>query len=732
MVKSMPLTQLKEKIISYAKAGEDWNWINSAYEYANSAHAGQLRCSGESYISHPLGVASLLAELELDTVTIVAGILHDVVEDTSVTLEDIQSKFGDEVALLVDGVTKLNRLEFHSKEEQQAENLRKMFLAMAKDIRVILIKLADRTHNMRTLEHLSPEKQEEIARETIEIYAPLAHRLGIYKIKWELEDLSFRFINRRQYYYLVEKLAKKRREREEFITQSKDVLQGKLQEAGIRADIQGRPKHLYSIYTKMREQNKDFHEIYDLTAVRVLVDSIKDCYGALGIVHTLWKPIPYRFKDYIAMPKPNMYQSLHTTVVCGKNELLEVQIRTWEMHRTSEYGIAAHWKYKEKPKDDMEFDEKLSWLRQLLEWSQDFGDAHDFMEHLKIDLFTDEVFVFTPKGDVIDLPAGSIPLDFAYRIHTDIGHRCIGAKVSGRLVPLNYKLKTGDIVEVMTAKQGTPSRDWIKMVKSSPAKSKIRSWFKKEKREENIVKGKEILERELKKNNIEPHLVLKESLLEEIGKRFNLLSEEDVYAAVGYGGVSFHQVISKLKDEYRKSLPEEDQLSAPAFKPELKKPSKKASGGVKVEGISNLLIRFAKCCSPVPGDEIVGFITRGRGVSIHRQDCLNLKDKLREAAENGKGDRLLDVSWEDNTEVHSYTVEIDIMAMDRPDLLMELMNVLADKKVNITAVNGRTNDDRSVSMHLTLVVSDVLHLDVVINALKRVKDVYSVQRQLPQ
>lgn len=724
----MLLSEIKEKITSHVKSEDDLAMLNAAYELARKAHGNQQRVSGESYISHPLGVALILAELELDIVTIVASILHDVVEDTEIPLEEIRSRFGNEVALLVDGVTKLSRLEFHTKEEQQAENLRKMFLAMAKDIRVILIKLADRTHNMRTLEYLHQEKQQEIARETLEIYAPLAHRLGMYKMKSELEDLSFRYLNRRQYYYLAEKLAKKKQERDEFITNVKGILAKKLEEAGVKADIQGRSKNLYSIYGKMRAQGKDIHEIYDLMAVRILVDSVKDCYGALGIVHTLWKPIPFRFKDFIAMPKPNMYQSLHTTVVIGKNELLEVQIRTLEMHRTAEYGIAAHWKYKEKTKDHQEFNEKLSWLRQLLEWSQDFGDAHELMEHLKIDLFTDDVFVFTPKGDVIDLPAGSIPLDFAYRIHTDIGHRCVGAKVNGRLVTLDYELKTGDIVEVLTSKQGSPSRDWLKMVKTSQAKSKIRSWYKKEKREENIIKGKDMLERELKKLHIEPHLVLKESLLVEIGKRFNLMTEEDVYAAVGYGGVSSQQVISKMKDELKKIFPAE-KLPATAHTGELKPPPKKTTDGVQVNGISNLLIRFAKCCSPVPGDDIVGFITRGRGVSVHRRDCLNLQTKVKEAVESGKGDRLLDVSWEDS-ETGSYPVDIEVMGMDRPNLLMEIMNVLSDKKVNITAVNGRTNKDKSVTLHLTVVIKDLNHLEMIINGLNRVKDVFSVRRHL--
>ncbi len=730
VVRKMHLKQLKEKVASYAKGKGTLELIDAAYEFARLAHDGQHRISGESYISHPVGAALILTDLELDPVTIVAAILHDVVEDTSVTIENIKQNFGEEVALLVDGVTKLSRLEFHTKEEQQAENFRKMFLAMAKDIRVILIKLADRTHNMRTLEHLSSEKQQEIARETLDIYAPLAHRLGIYKLKWELEDLSFRFLNRHQYYYLVEKLAKKRKEREAFIEKMRFLLKGKLEEAGLKADIQGRPKHIYSIYTKMKEQNLEFTEVYDLTAVRILVDSLKDCYGALGIVHTLWKPIPYRFKDYIAMPKPNMYQSLHTTVVCAKNELLEVQIRTWEMHRTAEYGIAAHWKYKEKTRNEQEFSEKLAWLRQLLEWSQDYGDAGVFMEHLKIDLFVDEVFVFTPKGDVIDLPAGSIPLDFAYRIHTEVGHRCMGAKINGRLVPFDQKLKTGDIVEIMTSKQCSPSRDWLKMVKTSPAKSKIRNWFKKEKREENIIKGKEILEKELKKNHIEPHQILKAHVLEEIGKRFNLVTEEDVYAAVGYGGVSSRQVVSGLKEAFGKTLSTKKERLITADKPKVKTVSHKTSGGIKVEGVSNLLIRFARCCNPVPGDDIIGFITRGRGVSVHRQDCPNLQNKIQETEENEKNDHLVNVSWED-TAVRSYPVDIEIMAMDRADLLMELMNVISEKKVSITAINARTNKDRSNSLNLTLVVTDLNHLDSVVNALKRVKDVFSVRRNFP-
>ena len=713
----MSLKALKNIFTSYNKKKDDWLVINKAYNYALKAHANQQRVSGDSYIIHPLGVAIILAELELDPVTIVAGLLHDVLEDTSVQYEELEKEFGEEVAYLVNGVTKLSRIEFHSKEEQQAESLRKMFVAMAKDIRVILIKLADRTHNMRTLRYLDPHKQKEIAQETLEIYAPLAHRLGIYKIKWELEDLSFRFLQREKYYELVNKLAKKRKEREEFIRKIIDVLQHKLDETGIKGSISGRPKHLYSIYTKMIEEGKGFNEIFDLTAVRIIVDNIKDCYAALGMVHTLWKPIPGRFKDYIAMPKPNMYQSLHTTVMVAKNELLEVQVRTWEMHRTAEYGIAAHWRYKEKIKDDKEFADKLTWLRQLLEWQQDLKDAHEFMEHLKIDLFTDEVFVFTPKGDVIILPTGSIPLDFAYRIHTDIGHRCTGAKVNGRIVPLDYELQTGDIVEIITSKQGGPSRDWLKMVKTSQAKSKIRTWFKKEKKEENILKGKDQLEKEIRRFHLEPHLLLKESLVEAVGKQFNLLSSEDVFAAVGYGGVSAQQVVGRLREEYEKQFgetrPEEPELTP--WKQEAK-----VTRGVCIEGVDNLLIRFARCCNPVPGDEIVGFITRGRGVSIHRIDCPNIKL-------NKAKDRLLKAYWEQSPE-STYPVEVEIEALDRTSLLADIMSAVSEHKINISAIEGKTSKNGIAVIRVTFIVKNVEQLERIMERLRKVKDIFAVNR----
>ncbi|MGM0651282.1 MAG: RelA/SpoT family protein [Bacillota bacterium] len=720
VVKEQKLIDLKKRIQRYYPDLEDWTQVEKAYNYSLQAHSGQMRVSGESYIIHPLGVAVILTELELDLVTIIAGLLHDVVEDTEITLEDIRQEFGEEVANLVDGVTKLSRLDFTSKEEQQAETLRKMFIAMARDIRVVLIKLADRTHNLRTLRYLNTSKQKEIARETLEIYAPLAHRLGIYMIKWELEDLAFRYLQPDDYFKLVEKLHKKRRERENFINRIIWILQDYLSEAKIEAEIQGRPKHLYSIYNKMQTQNKDLNEIYDLTAVRIIVDNVKDCYHTLGIVHTIWKPIPGRFKDFIAMPKPNLYQSLHTTVFAAENELAEIQIRTWDMHRTAEYGIAAHWRYKEKSRDSEDIDDKLTWLRQLMEWQSDYRDARDFIKDLKGDLFTDEVFVFTPKGDVIDLPAGSVTLDFAYKIHTDIGNHCTGARVNGRLVPLDYQLKTGDMVEVVTSKQGSPSRDWLKLVKTSHAKNKIRNWFKKERRDENIEKGREMIEREIRRINTEQRLHMKNDLLEETASSFNLLSVEDLYAAVGYGGVSVHQVISRMREEYqRRTKDHEQEEIIPEFKPVKKK--KQGSPGVSIEGVDNLLMRVAKCCNPVPGDDIVGLVTRGRGVSIHRTDCPNLKHY------HGDKSRLMDANWEGIDDA-SYPVDIEIQANDRKNLLADIMSDVNESKIEVTAVSARADKNKDATIQMTLVVRDQVHLDQIMNKIGKVKDVFSVRR----
>ena len=719
-VKKNKLKELKELLGGHYPDQADWALVEKAYTLAYEAHLGQRRESGESFITHPLGVAIILAELGLDLTTVIAGLLHDVVEDTAVTLEEIKEAFGEETAALVDGVTKLSRLDFASREEQQAETLRKMFIAMAEDIRVILIKLADRTHNLRTLRYLDTSKQQEIARETMEIYAPLAHRLGIYKIKWELEDNAFRYMQPGAYYRLVDKLAKKRQEREQFINRLINIILKRLEAVGMTAEIQGRPKHLYSIYHKMKEQGKDFSEIYDLTAIRIIVESVKDCYGVLGTVHAIWKPIPGRFKDYIAMPKPNMYQSLHTTVVAAENELVEIQIRTWEMHRTAEYGIAAHWRYKEKATDEHEFDQKLAWLRQLLEWQKDYRDAREFIENLKLDLFTDEVFVFTPRGDVIDLPAGSIPLDFAYKIHTDVGNSCTGSRVNGRLVPLDYVLKTGDMVEIITSKHSSPSRDWANMVKSAQAKNKIRGWFKRERREENVEKGREMIERENRRLNYDLRELLKSELVEEVAAKFNFKSADDLYGAVGYGGITVRQVIGRLREEHRRRYGIEEE-PLPQIKPEQQHPQ--SEPGVVIEGIDNIVVRFARCCNPVPDDAIAGLVTRGRGVSIHREDCPNLNSYR---SEDG---RLLEVAWEKEAE-RAYQVTVEVSAHDRASLLADVTAAISECKIEITAVNGRTERDNTAVIHLTLGVKDRKQLRKVMNQIKKVKDIYSVRRHL--
>lgn len=717
------LEELLQKIKAY-NAKADLSVVRAAYEYAENAHRGQKRFSGEPFIVHPLEVAKILAELELDQETLVAGLLHDVVEDTGVTLEDIQARFGKEITILVDGVTKLSRIEYKSKEEQQAENLRKMFLAMAKDIRVILIKLADRMHNLRTLKYHPAPKQVEIAKETLEIFAPLAHRLGIYRIKWELEDQAFRYKEPDKYFDLVEKIAKTRDKREEYIRSVISILMSKLAAMGIEADIKGRPKHLHSIYEKMVEQQKDLNEIYDVMAVRCLVETVRDCYATLGIVHTLWTPIPGRFKDFIAMPKSNMYQSLHTTVIGPQGEPLEIQIRTMEMHRTAEYGIAAHWRYKEGGRGDREFDKKLAWLRQLLEWQHDLRDAREFMESLKIDLFADAVFVFSPKGDVVELPAGSVPLDFAYRIHTDVGHRCVGAKINGRIVPLEYKLKNGDIVEILTSKNSGPSRDWLNLAKTSHAKTKIRQWFKKGQRDENILKGRENFEREVRKQGIEADLIKGDRLLD-IGKKLNILSLDDLYAAIGDGTVTASNILTKIKLEEAKTekkglLAEEVQV--------LKAESRPSAGwgkptqGIRVKDIDNLLIRLSHCCNPVPGDPITGYITRGRGVSIHRTDCRNIATYQRD-----EGERLVEVAW-DKEFRESFQVKLEINGMDRAGLLSDVMAVLLEMKISANLVTARGKKDHGAVIDLVLEMKGLEQLEHIMNKLTRIKDVYDVRR----
>ncbi len=703
----------------------DLNIIIKAYNFADNAHEGQMRKSGEKYFIHPVEVAKILVQLEMDDATIVAGLLHDVIEDTKYNYEQIKKEFSEEIAVLVEGVTKLGKFTYESKEERQAESLRKMFLAMAKDIRVIIIKLADRLHNMRTLKYMNENKKKEKAIETIEIYAPIAHRLGISKIKWELEDLSLRYIDPEGYYDLVEKVAKKRQEREDYINQVITQLKEALAHVNLNFEISGRPKHFYSIYRKMVYQNKSFEEIFDLIAIRVIVSNIKDCYGTLGIVHTMWKPIPGRFKDYIAMPKPNMYQSLHTTVIGPNGEPFEIQIRTWDMHRIAEYGIAAHWKYKEGRTSEKELDDKLRWLRQLLEWQRDLKDPKEFMESLKIDLFTNEVFVFTPKGDVIDLPAGSTPVDFAYKIHSAIGNSCIGAKVDGRIVPIDYKLKNGNIVEILTSSHNHgPSRDWLKFIKSTQAKNKIRQWFKKERKEENIEKGREMLAKEIKRNGYEIHELAKPQWINKLVKRLNLNSMEDLYAAIGYGGILINQVVPKLKEMHKQAQKEGklvQESTAIPNRPYRDRPETKDTQGVKVKGIDNVLVRFAKCCTPVPGDDIIGFITRGRGVSIHRTDCINILNS------NDSFDRFIEVEWDEGRQI-AYQTEIQIIAADRKGLLSEITNIFSETGLSVIAINARISKEKVAVINLTIEITNTQQLNRIMKKIKSMQGVIDVKR----
>lgn len=719
------LDMLLSKIKKY-NSSDSTAIIEKAYSFAQSAHEGQVRQSGDAYISHPLEVANILADLNMDNVTIAAAILHDVIEDTKYSFDDIKSDFGEEVAMLVDGVTKLGKLEYTTKEELQAENLRKMFIAMAKDIRVIIIKLADRLHNMRTLKYMSEKQQREKAAETMEIYAPIAHRLGISKIKWEMEDLALRYLEPKGYYELVEKVAMKRQEREEYINIVIEQLNEKIHEVGIEAHIEGRPKSFYSIYRKMYYQGKSFDQIFDMTAVRIIVETVKDCYGALGIVHTLWKPIPGRFKDYIAMPKPNMYQSLHTTVIGPDGQPFEVQIRTWEMHRTSEFGIAAHWKYKEGKDSQNDFDEKLKWLRQMLEWQSEIKDTKEFMETLKIDLLVDEVYVFTPKGDVIDLPVDATPIDFAYKIHSQIGNKCVGAKINGRIVTIDYKLQNGDIVEIITSGNANgPSRDWLKIAKSSHTKNKIKQWFKKEKRDENIQKGRELLEKESKRHGVNPAIILKPELLDIMYKKYSLHSVEDLYASVGYGGITANLILNRLKDEYKKLVKPEERDILAELEEKLQKTEtvkkKPNTTGVKVKGIDNVMIRFARCCNPVPGDEVFGFVTKGRGVSVHRKNCPNANEFLAQA------ERLIDVEWHTEAKV-SYNADVEIKAYDRKGLLAELTTIIDESKININSLNTRTTKDRMAIISFILEINDVDQLNKLIKKFKRIEGIVDVFR----
>ena len=722
----MLVKKIKENCVNI-----NMDMVNKAFNLAFEAHKEQKRDSGEPYIIHPIEVATILAELGMDTSTIVAGLLHDVIEDTEYTYDDIKKIFGEEVANLVSGVTKITKMEYKSKEEQQADNFRKMLLAMADDIRVIIIKLADRLHNMRTLKYRKKEKQKKTAMETLDIYAPLAHRLGISKIKWELEDLSFRYIHEEEYYDLVKQVAEKRAEREIYIKNIIEEMYNKLEEAGIDSDIDGRPKHFFSIYKKMVNKNKSIEQIFDLTAIRVLVNTVKDCYEVLGIVHTIYKPIPGRFKDYIAMPKPNMYQSLHTTVIGPQGKTFEIQIRTFEMHRTAEYGIAAHWKYKEGDNNseikEKNFESKLVWLRDMLEFQKETADAEEFIEGFKIDLFTDEIFLFTPKGVVIDLPNGATPIDFAYRIHTDIGNKCVGAKVNGKIVPLDYKLKTGEIVEVLTSNNAKgPNIDWLNIAKSNQAKSKIRSWFKKSKKEENISKGKEVFEKELKKQGVHFADIAKGETYEKFVKRNNINCIDDLYALIGLGAISASSFIWKLKDE-NKSKDEKviEENTNKIIEENIFKAKRKTvdnTVGITVKGVDNIMIRFAKCCNPVPGDDIMGYITKGRGVSVHRADCGNLKSLIME-----DGAKVVDVSW-GSSNGRAYIAEIQVKAEDIGELLTDIMGVISELNLQLNAVNAKSAKGRIAYVNIKVKIDSVDILKNLMRKIRHLKGVIDVYR----
>lgn len=723
--KEEALKEFMDYVHSYL-GDDECDQIMKAFTLADKAHEGQFRASGEPYIMHPLAVAEILAHLQIDHITLIAALLHDVVEDTEYTKEDIEKLFGAEVAFLVDGVTKLNQFQYETKEDRQMENYRKMILAMAKDVRVVVIKLGDRLHNMRTLKHMRSDKQKRIAKETLEIFAPLAHRLGIFNVKWELEDLSFRYLEPDKYYDLVDQMKQKRQAREDIVNDTMEQLTKALGEAGIKADIKGRPKHFYSIYKKMKKDNRDLSQIYDLLAVRVIVDTVPDCYAVLGIAHSIWKPLPYRFKDYISMPKSNMYQSLHTTVIGTMGQPVEIQIRTWEMHRVSEYGVAAHWRYKEGNKGaDKEFDQKVAWLRQVLEW-QDTSNPKELVNALKLDVFSGEVFVFTPKGDVVKLPIGSVPLDFAYRVHTDVGHRCVGAKVNGKIVPLDYTLQNGDIVDIITSKTGKPSLDWLNIVGSSESKNKIRNWFKRENKEENIEKGLESLEREAKRLNYSWKELCCDNRIQQVVKQLKSNTENELYAACGYGGIPVSTVLLRLVELYKKSKEHEDaRKTTEQIIEKLKvQGAKKAKNGtgVLVKGEPGVMVRMAKCCNPVPGDEIIGYITRGRGVSVHRSDCTSLGHTPEDL------ERMIEVSW-DEASSESFHVGIDIQAYDRSGILMEVMAVLSELKITITNMNAKVLENtKNVMINIVVEIRDISQLDFVMTKLRRIREVYTVQR----
>lgn len=717
-------------LVKQKKRRADTKIILKAYNYAKEKHGTQCRKSGEPYIIHPVQVAYILADIGLDESTICAALLHDVVEDTEVTHEDLVRDFGEEIANMVAGVTKLGELRYQaSTEERQVENYRKMFLAMGKDIRVIIIKLADRLHNLRTLKYLRRDRQIANAKETMELYAPLANRLGIYSLKWELEDLAFKYLYPEEYRELVEGIDKKREERLKFIEKIMGDIRGALKKQKIEAEVTGRAKHLYSIYRKMKRDNKTLDQIYDLFALRILVNSVKDCYTALGVVHEMYSPMPGRFKDYIAVPKPNMYQSIHTTLLGEKGTPFEVQIRTWEMHRIAEYGIAAHWAYKEanygkKGKQVVEVtNDKLSWLRETLEWQQDMKDPQEFLNTLKTELFEDEVYVFTPKGKILVLPREATPIDFAYSIHEEIGNHMVGCKINSKMMPIITKLKSGDIIEIMTSdSQKGPSRDWLKFIKTTKAKSKIQSWFKKEQRTENIEKGKELIEKEIKRIGISHDELFKQDYINAALDRYKFKNVEEMYASVGFGAISQVKIISRMLEEYRKAHNEENIEQKIEELTSKRKHIKPSNTGVVVKGIDNCLVKLSKCCNPVPGDNIIGYITKGRGVSVHRTDCVNVKDLLKEE------DRIIDVYWY-TEETAAYNVDITVFANDRAGLLAEVIQVLGNVKTKLIALNSKTTKEHIATIEITIEVENIEELNKVLKELRKIDSVYEVARK---
>jgi guanosine-3',5'-bis(diphosphate) 3'-pyrophosphohydrolase len=697
--------------------------LERAYEFAEAAHEGQKRKSGEDFIEHPVAVAEILTDLHLDTTTLVAALLHDTVEDTDVTIDEIREEFGEDVEHIVGGLTKLERLEFKSREQEQAENVRKMIVAMAGDIRVLLIKLADRLHNMRTVSALAPDRQERIATETLEIYGPLANRLGVQEMKWELEDLSFKTLHPGPYREIAELVETRRGERRALIEEVTGAARAQLKELGVKAEVDGRPKHLYSIYEKMVIRGKEFNEIFDLVGVRILVENLRDCYGALGAVHALWKPIPGRFKDYIAMPKSNMYQSLHTTVVGPGGKPLEIQIRTRDMHRTAKFGIAAHWRYKESPKQQRDAAD-LAWLGQMMDWLKDMADPREFMDSLKIDLYGGQVFVFTPKGDVVNLPASATPVDFAYSIHTEVGHRTIGAKVNGKLVPLDYELRTGDTVDILTSKaQGEgPSQDWLQFVKTPRARNKIRQWFSRGRREDAMEQGRDLLQRLMRKQNLPFKRLATEDALEQVAEELHHANLESLYVAVGEGQVSPQSIVARL-NRLVSGTPEEDVTEVPLARPvRIGKPD--VSQGIVVHGLPDVWVRLGRCCTPVPGDEIIGFVTRGQGVSVHRTDCPNVRG-LRQEPE-----RLIEVTWAEGKPT-SFVVAIQVEALDRVRLLSDVASMLSDSHVNILSATSATGRDRITRLRFTFELADITHLSSVLAAVKRVEGVFDAYRVVP-